>query len=148
MYDENIPSIPLDEIRTRQFGHNTDDVVFCSVCEQGPGDHLCERCQGLEAALLDHISQTTVFGDPEHAGVECYVIVPKTDKGFPPLAKAFPMDPSPVGRQLEGVPVSMGAFWSTREEAEEAHRLFVPSADRDGYEIRAIMVKYARERQG
>jgi len=70
------------------------------------------------------------------------IVLKRRDGGDPPLAKAFPMDPSPVGRMLEGVPVSMGAFWDTWEEADRAHQLFVPAADRHYYEVREIRVSY------
>lgn len=105
----------------------------CSVCEGAFFGLVCEQCtaKGLRPPT------------PQALTYQAFIIVVKRrDGGDPDLVKAFPMDPSPVGRMLEGVPVSMGAFWATREEADLAHQLFVPAADRPHYEVREITVSY------
>ncbi len=80
---------------------------------------------------------------PKDPGYLTWVIVPKDPSGgIPKLVKAFPTDPDPIGRQREGVPVSMGAMWDSQEDAENALAMLVSADIRETFHVRPILVHF------
>ena len=79
MYDENVPTITLDEIKSRRFLEPDESAPVCHVCEHGPEGYVCDKCcmvyDHVHTTVLDDIAAQCSFGHPDHAGVECFVIV-------------------------------------------------------------------------
>lgn len=112
-------------------------TTACAICEHGPPEdqYLCDNCSDAPGQV-----RALMGLHPDHAGAKVFILVPKGD--LPNLAKAIPMDANFEGRKLEGAPVSAGAWWDTREDAQAALERWVPADVRATLEVREVALYY------